>query len=73
MKLYGSISSERATKGQGGKYLNVEISNEKRQVIAFINIIPDNNKNKMKINFDENLVALEVSKEKAPNKATELE
>lgn len=41
MKLYATITSERASKGQGGKELDIEILNEKREVIASIKIDTD--------------------------------
>lgn len=37
MKLYANVSSERATKGQGGNELKVLITNEQRENIACIN------------------------------------
>jgi len=36
MKLYATITSERASKGQGGKYLNIKITNEKKETIALM-------------------------------------
>ena len=38
MKLYATVTSERATKGQGGEYLDIEIQNEARDVIATIKV-----------------------------------
>lgn len=34
MKLYASISSERATKGQGGRYLHIEVQDESKNMIS---------------------------------------
>lgn len=43
MKLYATVSSERARKGQGGnECLNIVVRNEKQEVIAHINFYPDN-------------------------------
>lgn len=39
MKLYATVSSERATKGQGGNdFLSIEIYNENNDIISIINI-----------------------------------
>ncbi len=41
MKLYGTIASERAKKGQGGnEHLKIIIRNEAQQCIAYITIKP---------------------------------
>lgn len=43
MKLYATVSSERARKSQGGNTcLNIVVRNEKQQVIGHINFYPDN-------------------------------
>lgn len=34
MKLYATVRSERATKGQGGKWLDIEVLGEHKQPIA---------------------------------------
>lgn len=58
MKLYGSIKSERAEEGQGGnEFLEIKITDEKRQEIAFIKITPGE-KNKIDIKIDNNLADL---------------
>jgi len=42
MKLYSTITSERASKGQGGnEYLYIEILNDKKEIIAQIEVLPD--------------------------------
>ena len=41
MKLYGTITSERATKGQGGKYLFIEVLNEQKKRIAQLSVHPE--------------------------------
>ena len=42
MKLYGNIKSERASKGQGGNdYLEVEILNANKDVVATVKVSPD--------------------------------
>lgn len=40
MKLYATTTSERASKGQGGKKLDIEIRNERRRLLGVVNIIP---------------------------------
>lgn len=41
MKLYATVTSERATKGQGGnKYLKIEITNDKKERLAMITVEP---------------------------------
>lgn len=48
MKLYATITSERATKGQGGnEFLEIEIKNEKRETILEFSIKPEKNGYKM--------------------------
>lgn len=43
MKLYATVRSERAKKGQGGnECLNIVVRNESQQCIAHINFFPDN-------------------------------
>lgn len=38
MLLYGIIRSERASKGQGGEYLDIEIMDEERNVVATMKV-----------------------------------
>ena len=38
MKLYATTISERASKGQGGKWLDIEIRNEQKRLLAIITI-----------------------------------
>lgn len=38
MKLYATTTSERASKGQGGEYLDIEIKNDDRIVFATIKV-----------------------------------
>ena len=38
MKLYATVTSERATKGQGGKQLDIEIQNEQQRITHKINV-----------------------------------
>lgn len=38
MKLYATVTSERATKGQGGKWLDIEVRNEKKRLLSMITI-----------------------------------
>ncbi len=41
MKLYATVTSERATKGQGGEYLDIDIKNSDKMVVATIKVRPD--------------------------------
>ncbi len=34
MKYYGRVTSERASKGQGGRFLDIQVQDESREVIA---------------------------------------
>lgn len=38
MKLYATVTSERATKGQGGEWLAIGIQNEDKETFAYINV-----------------------------------
>lgn len=38
MKLYATVTSERATKGQGGEYLDIELKNELKICFASIKV-----------------------------------
>ena len=38
MKLYATITSNRAMKGQGGDWLKIIIRNDKQHCIAYINV-----------------------------------
>ncbi len=38
MKLYATVTSERASKGQGGKELDIQIKNEAGEAICSINV-----------------------------------
>lgn len=43
MKLYATVASERATKGQGGnKYLDIVVTNENSEIICLLSMYPDN-------------------------------
>ena len=42
MKLYATTTSERASKGQGGNYVTIEITNEKKEVIAILSVVSSN-------------------------------
>ncbi len=64
MKLYGSIKSERAEKGQGGnEFLEISVTNDKRQEVASIKVIPDD-KIRIEVNLNKNLADLEVCDKK---------
>ena len=45
MKLYATITSERATKGQGGKWLKIEILDENKKHLGIINVFPQDKDN----------------------------
>lgn len=38
MKLYATVTSERASKGQGGEYLDIVIKNEHQRIVARIEV-----------------------------------
>lgn len=38
MKLYATTTSERASKGQGGEYLEIDITNDKKEQLAYISV-----------------------------------
>lgn len=60
MKLYGNIKSERAEKGQGGnEFLDIEITNDKRQILATIKVVPTE-KTKLIISVGNGLAELEI-------------
>ena len=45
MKLYATITSERASKGQGGnERLTIDIMNEEQKIIAYLHAIPTDGK-----------------------------
>ena len=47
MKLYSTVTSERATKGQGGnKFLKIEIKDEKQKLIGLIDVFPADKMNR---------------------------
>ncbi|HEC66105.1 MAG TPA: hypothetical protein ENI23_12500 [bacterium] len=52
MKLYATVSSERATKGQGGKYLIINVKDEKKQTLANIVIENEGEKPTIEVNYD---------------------
>ncbi len=41
MKLYATTTSERASKGQGGEYLDIEIKDENKHTFAIIKVHGD--------------------------------
>lgn len=43
MKLYATTTSERASKGQGGEYLNIEVKGENKENILELHIEEINN------------------------------
>lgn len=43
MLLYATVSSERASKGQGGKKLDIQVVNEARQLIMTVSVDADIN------------------------------
>lgn len=45
MKLYATITSERATKGQGGKWLDIKITDENQKPLGIIKVFPKDEKN----------------------------
>lgn len=60
MKIYGTVKSERAMRGQGGdEYLHIEIFNSKQQVVATVEAIPEGEE-KVKIALSEGLIHKEI-------------
>lgn len=56
MKLYATVSSERASKGQGGnKYLEIEVKNEEAQRIALMHFWPSSDGVAHRMTFQEGL------------------
>ncbi len=45
MKLYATITSERATKGQGGNHLEINITGEKKNLLGVIKVFPADKSN----------------------------
>lgn len=43
MKLYATVSSERASKGQGGKELKIEVMGENKKTFLSLLILPPDN------------------------------
>ncbi len=59
MKLYGSVKSERAEKGQGGnEFLDIKVTNDERQEIVVIKIVPGE-KVKISVKIDSNLAEIQ--------------
>lgn len=46
MKLYAKTTSERASKGQGGQWLKIEVLNEYKKLLGIINIFPPDKNNR---------------------------
>lgn len=54
MKLYATITSERATKGQGGnEFVDVQMLNENKEPFLFAHAIPDGTNNRITIHLPE--------------------
>ena len=45
MKLYATVTSERATKGQGGNWLEIEILGENKKLLGIIKVFPQDKNN----------------------------
>lgn len=41
MKLYATVTSERASKGQGGEWLDIKVTNSKKETILLLLISPE--------------------------------
>lgn len=41
MKLYATVTSERASKGQGGKEIEIKVKDENKETIAIMRFTPD--------------------------------
>lgn len=54
MKLYATVSSERASKGQGGnEYLEINIQGENKEDLGCIYIIPDGTNYRLRYTFQD--------------------
>jgi hypothetical protein len=52
MKLYATVTSERASKGQGGnEYVNINITNEQKHLIAYVQLKPLQNNLSFRFGF----------------------
>lgn len=56
MKLYATIESERAKKGQGGKHLNIDILDENKNLIAFISVLAQSKRPTIKMYYNIELI-----------------
>src|SRR3990167_11449756 len=49
MKLYATITSERATKGQGGKYLSIVISDSSNRPVFYLHATKEEGETVLKV------------------------
>lgn len=62
MKLYATTTSERASKGQGGDWLEIEITGEKKERLAIITVAPPQAweyETSIKVSFDSTVSRVE--------------
>lgn len=59
MKLYATVSSERASKGQGGQFLNIIITDSEKQEIARLVITDEENGFVIAYDYDEDSTIVE--------------
>jgi hypothetical protein len=59
MKLYATVTSERATKGQGGEYLNIVITDNTQRECARLVVTDEENGIVVSYDFDEDTTIME--------------
>lgn len=59
MKLYATVQSERASKGQGGNFLNIIVKDENKQEIARLVITKEDNGTVIAYDYDEDVAIFE--------------
>jgi len=64
MKLYATTSSERATKGQGGKYLDIKIMDKHKHELWHIVVVAGAEANMMTVYKDKNNIFEDITKGK---------
>ena len=73
MKLYAKTTSERASKGQGGEYLDIEITNENKDLIFTVKVRNEDLFNEISIWSETDNKYLKHQQPKAEKKKAELD
>jgi hypothetical protein len=58
MKLYAKTTSERASKGQGGKWIEIDILDERKQLVYMLSIKNEIHKPEMRVYYDIDLAGI---------------